>query len=207
MTLERLDEIYRDLAFGDPAEQRFERMKSDLELRLKAWKYNESEGKKKIRAALALTSWWTDQFLDREHPINSYFDTRKMRKQKGLDLDHIVATKYVDDSVSPELRNSIGNIALLCPDDHRPTGAASPKEKIPVYQNSHLLFSKMLVGDQLVRTDRMNRAWKQVTDLTGVEPEWSLNSFGSKQITDRTDFLLNYLTKILTLEAKLPHDI
>ena len=207
MTLERLEEIYRELAFGDPAEHRFERMKSDLELRLKAWKYNESEGKKKIRAALALMSWWTDQFLEREYPINSYFDTRKMRKQKGWDLDHIVATKYVDDSVSPEMRNSIGNIALLCPDDHRPTGAMSPKEKIPVYQNSHLLFSKLLVGDQLVRTDRMNKAWQQVTDLTGVTPEWSLNSFGSKQIHDRTDFLLNYLTKILTLEAKLPHDI
>jgi hypothetical protein len=206
MTLEHLDEIYTELAFGDPAEQRFERMKSDLELRLKAWKYNESEGKKKIRAALALMSWWTDQFLDREYPINGYFDTRRMRRQKGWDLDHIVATKYVDDSVSAELKNSIGNIALLCPDDHRPTGNASPKEKIPVYQNSHLLFSKLLVGEQLVKTERMSKAWKQVTDLTGVTPEWSLNSFGSRQIYDRTDFLLNYLTKILTLEAKLPHE-
>jgi hypothetical protein len=40
-----------------------------------------------------------------------------------------------------------------------------------------------------------------------VTPEWSLNSFGAKEINDRTDFVLNYLTKILTLEAKLPHDI
>jgi hypothetical protein len=42
---------------------------------------------------------------------------------------------------------------------------------------------------------------------SGVTPEWSLSSFGSTQISDRTDFLLNYLTKIVTMEAKLPHDI
>jgi len=204
-SLNELDAIYKTFAFGESMDGKYEMLTSELAAKVKAWRYSESSGKKKIRASLALCSWWLDQMCDKPFEIQDYFSTKKLRGQKGWDLDHIFAKKYENDSVPAELRDSIGNLALLSPADHRPSGNASPSDKTDIYAHSTLVLSKSVLGVSL--TPLMDAALAKIYAATEIEPTWKLETWGVDAIESRTEFLSAFLTKIVRMEIEPPAKI
>lgn len=204
VTIEKLNEIYNSKAFGENSAAKREFLNDSLDSQMRSWSYSEAAGKKKIRATLALLSWWVDSLNDTHYSISEYFSTKKPRGQrgaKGWDLDHICATKYEDPKISAEIRNTIGNLTLLGPEDNREASNVSPISKAVLYRNSHLVFTKTIVGEEL--TPRMERGLAKVYEACEYKPTWNLKTWSEDDINSRTEFLISFTKKILNLELSL----
>ena len=204
LTSDDLDRIYDQFAFG-PSDGAFEtksRLLSNLHLQVDSWRVNNSADKKKIRASLALMSWWMDQLCEKTFPdIDDFFKTRKL-KSKGWDIEHISAIGFDDPTVSLDLKHSIGNLALLSPLDQRAAKNAAPIDKLLIYSHSTVVLSKTVTGESL--TPRMNKIRDEIYRDCGIVPNWSLSKWNAEAIGARRDFYKAFLTKITTMELELP---
>lgn len=206
VTVEKLEEIYLKYAFGSEDEvvrdKKIASLNADLMKQMSGWKVSNSADKKKIRAALALMSWWTDQICNNSaREIESYFETRKKNK-KGWDIEHIGAKAYADPKIPEDIKDSIGNLALLCPDDQRGAKNASPYEKIEIYTHSQLVLSKSVTGHSL--TPIINRNLEKLYSDLKIENSWSLENWSKDSISAREKFYLNFVTEIVNMKLPVP---
>lgn len=203
-TVEKLDEIYFENAFGDESsrDKKIQILGENLEAQVRGWRASNSADKKKIRAALALMSWWMDAQLDSEKDIESYFSTRKKKGTNGWDIEHIAARKYDNPSIDTDLRESIGNLALLCPDDQRPAQNDAPEDKERIYELSKLFLSQTVTGLNL--TPRMNKVTDALYEKLDIQPNWKISKWSNDSINARTDFYVAFVKSLLTLKLDIP---
>lgn len=208
VSVEELDEIYFKFAFGSEdalaREKKIANLNADLVKQMSGWKVTNSADKKKIRAALALMSWWTDQICNNTgRSIENYFETKRKNK-KGWDIEHIGAKAYSDPKIPEEIKDGVGNLALLCPDDQRGAKNASPYEKIEIYTHSQLVLSKSVTGDSL--TPIINKNLEKLYSELKIENSWSLKNWSKESIESREKFYIKYISDIVNLKLQVPRD-
>jgi hypothetical protein len=192
VTIEQLNEIFESEANFKPA------MVSQMKANVLQWNYRKGSDKKKIRAALALMSWWLDA-KDPNGTIQDYFRTKKLKGQKlGWDIDHIDATKNNDSTLDEDTKNLIGNLVLLCPSDNRASGSVPPNH--PDKTNSYA-HSKIILTKSLGSTDGLSPAIKKRLSETyaavGSNADWSLDKWNSAAVENRSQFYADLLEFIL----------
>ena len=167
-----------------------------------SWRVGNSADKKKIRASLAVMSWWLDQLCEKTFPdIDDFFKTRKT-KNKGWDIEHIAAVAYENEQINLDQKHSIGNLALLSPLDQRGAKNAPPSDKLAIYTQSVLVLSKTVTGESL--TPRMNKVRDEIYSACQIEPAWSLANWDSEAINARQEFYKSFMTAIVNMELPLP---
>ena len=204
VTPEELDAIYNEFAFGslETAAVTKEKLINNLHLQMDSWRVGNSADKKKIRASLAVMSWWLDQLCEKTFPdIDDFFKTRKT-KNKGWDIEHIAAVAYENEHINLDQKHSIGNLALLSPLDQRGAKNAPPSDKLAIYTQSVLVLSKTVTGESL--TPRMNKVRDEIYSACQIEPAWSLATWDSKAINARQEFYKSFMTAIVNMELPLP---
>ena len=204
ISYEEVDDIYQKYAFGDDgnAKETEEQLINNLHLQIDSWRVNNSADKKKIRASLALMSWWFDQLVDQTfESIDDFFKTRK-GKSKGWDIEHIAAVAYQDPKIPLEIKHSFGNLALLSPLDQRGALNAAPIDKLDIYSHSALVLSKTVTGNPI--TKNIDKVQNGIYAACGITPKWSLNRWDIDAIESRKEFYKAFLTAIVTLKIELP---
>ena len=206
VTTQELDSIYNEFAFGSPetASATREKLINNLHLQMDSWRVTNSADKKKIRASLAVMSWWLDQLCEKTFPdIDDFFKTRKIKKT-GWDIEHIAAVAFETTGISLDLKHSIGNLALLSPQDQRGAKNDPPEKKLAIYTHSVLILSKTVTGESF--TPRINKVRDEIYSKCGIEPTWSLVNWDSNAIAARQDFYKSFMTAIVNMELPLPSE-
>ena len=99
-------------------------------------------------------------------------------------------------------KHSLGNLALLSPQDQRGAKNAAPIEKKAIYNQSLLVLSKTVTGESI--TSRMDKARDSIYVNCGVKPNWSLENWNSEAITSRQEFYKAFITAIVSMELEIP---
>ncbi len=204
VSIEEVDAIYEKFAFGDDANstETFNQLISNLHLQIDSWRVSNSADKKKIRASLALMSWWFDQLSSKTfNNIDDFFKTRK-KKSKGWDIEHIAAVAYQDSDIPLEIKHSFGNLALLSPSDQRGALNAAPIDKFDIYSQSELVLSKTVTGTTL--TKNIDKMKNEIYALCEITPDWSLENWSINSIESRKEFYKAFITAIVTMKIQLP---
>lgn len=191
-TIEDLDNIFKAQADFKPA------MVEQMYTNIHNWDYRRASDKKKIRAALALMSWWIDQ-ADPNAPIQDYFRTKKQKGEKhGWDIDHIDARANEASTLSELEKNSFGNLVLLSPSDNRAAKNAAPGDDVKVNSYNH---SKIVLTKTLGPSDGFSPAIKKhlenISRDANLEMSWNLASWNSQSVRARTEFYARILHFIL----------
>jgi hypothetical protein len=207
VTIEDLNRIYKSHAFarGDTsnltkeqiAEYKKERIQA-LGAQVDSWQYN-SSSKRKIRAALSLVSWWTDDELEAEHAFNigDYLRLKTASTRKTWHIDHILANGYKDSKISSELRNSIGNLVLLEEKKNIQAQDVAPVGKSEIYTTKSSLTFTHLTNDATHKTVHAE-GLKRILKTVGVEElKWSLKKWDSDSIINRKEFIKKILMEIV----------
>lgn len=208
VTIEELNVIYGKFAFakGDASKLTEKEIKdyqkerfTALDSQIDTWLYN-SSSKRKIKAALALVSWWMDKKLDGEHAfqIGDYLRLRTASTRKKWDIDHILANECKIISMSDEQRNGIGNLVLLEDKKNKSASNIAPDKKGDVYATKSSLTFTILTHNQKqsVYEKQLNPILKSI----GWDSiKWDLSKWSSESVISRTDFIKKILGKILLL--------
>lgn len=197
LTVEELNDIFKEKAFF-PKE-----MIDQMRVNISNWQYSNGADKKKIRAALSYMSFSLDSLLERKFEVQDYFDTRKPRGKKGWDLDHIEPNGAKTNSLSPQLKQSIGNLVLLSPPDNRAAKNADAFDKIPYYDSSILYLTKTLTNHQI--TPKADKVINELLEKLGIEQNWDLNNWNDESVLSRTNFYTEFLTALVTLDLNIPN--
>lgn len=232
ISIEELNSIYDRYAFArggvDEARLKKPEFLKDIEsykaerfnellLQVDLWKYD-SSNKRKIRATLALVSWWLDKKLDSTNPFHiwNYLTLRTLESEltekdkkeiAGLqkakviknikwDIDHILANKYEGISLESELRNSIGNLVLLDQKANKTISNKSPKDRIDFYRDrTTLSFTKLTTSESVksFKNDIDNNLYSLKLPTIG----WDLGNWGKSLVIQRQDFIKESLKAIL----------
>lgn len=208
LTIEILNDIYSNFAFsrGDAAtiskdeirEYKIERLES-LSTQIDNWQYN-SSSKRKIKATLALVSWWLDGKLKAEHAftIVDYLKLKTESTNKRWEIDHILASECKSITMSDEKRNNIGNLVLLEDKKNKAASNKAPSEKSTIYQTkSSLVFTKLTENQSAKHYSK---------DLSPIlksmkwdELKWDLSNWNSQSVDERRKFIKNTLLLIIDL--------
>jgi hypothetical protein len=206
VSIKKLDEIFEAHAFGEigQAAQAKKNRIDALHAQIDSWRVNNSSDKKKIRASLAIMSWWLDQIGDHTFPdVEDFFRTRvKKGDKKGWDIEHIAALGDANIDVPLDQKQSIGNLSLLSPKDQRGAKNAPPKDKMAIYDHSVLHLSKSVTGKPI--TANIDKTLKDIYAKCQIAPEWSLAEWGVPSIESRAAFYKQFLTLIVTRELEDP---
>lgn len=206
VSIKKLDEIFEAHAFGEisQAAQAKKNRIDALHAQIDSWRVNNSSDKKKIRASLAIMSWWLDQIGDHTFPdVEDFFRTRvKKGDKKGWDIEHIAALGDANIEVPLDQKQSIGNLSLLSPKDQRAAKNAPPKEKMAIYDHSVLHLSKSVTGKPI--TANIDKTLKEIYAKCQIAPEWSLADWGVSSIESRAAFYKQFMTLITTREIEDP---
>ncbi len=190
VSIGRLDEIFLEFADFKPA------MVEQMFTNVMNWDYRKGSDKKKIRAALALMSWWVDQ-SDPNAGIADYFMTKKPKGQKhGWDIEHIDAQGNGASKLTDIEKNSIGNLVLLSPSDNRANGSAAPEEKVASYNHSKIILTKTLGHSAGFSPAIRNRVTK-VGELAKIAMSWDLKTWDAPSVRNRSEFYGRLLHFIL----------
>jgi hypothetical protein len=148
-------------------------------------------------------SWAMDSLIDRHFEVTEYFETRKPKgKAFGWDIDHVEPTASKTNTLSPEFKDSIGNLVLLSPKDNRAAKNADAFEKTPYYVNSLLYMTKMMVNEPI--TPKVDKVLVGLLEKLGVTPEWKLDNWDDDCVASRASFYTEFLTQLVTLKITIP---
>lgn len=169
------------------------------------WRYGNSADRKKIRASISYMSWAMDSLIERHFEITEYFETRKPKgKVFGWDIDHVEPTASKTNTLSAELKDSIGNLVLLSPKDNRAAKNVDAFEKSPYYINSLLYLTKMMANEPI--TPKVDKVISGILEKLDVKPEWKLDNWNDDCVISRSAFYTEFLTQLVTLKIQVPVD-
>jgi hypothetical protein len=203
-----LDLIYNECAFkksddsgdSDVLKYTSERLEG-LALQLNEWRYTSSSQKRKIRAALALMSWWMDNKLTAGmgYMVKNYYTATGA---SAWEMDHVAATAW-ETTISEQLdKDSIGNLVLLDPLDNRGAQATSPSSKQEVYTHSGLLLTKKLASNTLI--ERWQKGLSQIENTCELQHlTWDLDHWTEESVKNRQSYYQGLLTGILFRKIQL----
>jgi hypothetical protein len=198
VTITELNDIFKSSApFLDE-------MIAQMRTNVANWTYGNGSDKKKIRAAISYMSYALDSMLERKFEVSQYFETKKPRKKQGWDLDHIEPTASKTNSLSPELKNSIGNLVLLSPPDNRAAKNTDAFDKLSYYDNSVLYLTKSVTETKI--TPKADKVISELLTKLNVERNWDLENWDDNSVLSRVNFYTEFLTALITLEIPVPED-
>jgi len=58
------------------------------------------------------------------------------------------------------------------------------------------------VGEEL--TPRMEKGLNQIYELCNFKPQWEIKTWNEQDISQRTDFLISFMQKIVQLKIDIP---
>jgi hypothetical protein len=181
-----------------------EDMIAQMRTNIASWSYGNGSDKKKIRAAISYMSFALDSMLERKFEVSQYFDTKKPRKKPGWDLDHIEPTAAKTNTLSPELKNSIGNLVLLSPPDNRAAKNTDAFDKLSYYDNSVLYLTKTVTDTKI--TPKADKIINELLSTLKVERKWNLENWDDDSVLSRVSFYSEFLTALVTLQLEIPSD-
>jgi hypothetical protein len=197
VSIQDLDDIFKDEA--DFQEEMIAQMRTNIG----NWRYGKGADKKKIRAAISYMSWALDSLNERHFEVSEYFETRKPKNQKyGWDIDHVEPTASKTNTLSPELKDSIGNLVLLSPKDNRAAKNADAFDKENYYKNSLLYLTKTMPNHSITKD-----ADKVIVDLMKklkISADWNLENWDDNSVISRQKFYTEFLTQLVTMKFKIP---
>jgi len=197
VSIQELDTIFK----GKPSFP--DEMVDQMRRNIANWRYGNSADRKKIRTAISYMSWAMDSLIDRHFEVTEYFETRKPKgKAFGWDIDHVEPTASKTNTLSPEFKDSIGNLVLLSPKDNRAAKNADAFEKTPYYVNSLLYMTKMMVNEPI--TPKVDKVLVGLLEKLGVTPEWKLDNWDDDCVASRASFYTEFLTQLVTLKITIP---
>jgi hypothetical protein len=163
-----------------------------------SWTNLKSAEKKRIRASLALMSWWLDGECKEDNgAIVEYFRTRKRKGDKyGWDVDHIEAQKSDALGLTDETKNRFGNLVLLHPSDNRGAKNATASSKEAIYEHSKIILTKSLVAGNFPA--RLKSKIDYVRTKCGSIEDKPVTEWGETAIELRTEFYARFLVAIIT---------
>jgi hypothetical protein len=198
VTVTELNKIFKECApFPDE-------MIAQMRINIATWSYGNGSDKKKIRAAISFMSYALDSMLERKFNVTEYFETKKPRKKPGWDLDHIEPSAAKTNSLTPDLKNSIGNLVLLSPPDNRAAKNTDAFDKLGYYDNSVLYLTKTVTDTKI--TPKADKVISELLSSLGVERNWSLENWNDESVLSRVNFYTEFLTALITLELDIPAD-
>ena len=198
VTVAELNKIFTESApFPDE-------MIAQMRINVANWSYGNGSDKKKIRAAISYMSYALDSMLERKFNVTEYFETKKPRKKPGWDLDHIEPSAAKTNSLSSELKNSIGNLVLLSPPDNRAAKNTDAFDKLGYYDNSVLYLTKTVTDTKI--TPKADKVISELLSSLKVERNWDLENWNDESVLSRVNFYTEFLTALITLELDIPAD-
>jgi hypothetical protein len=199
VSVKDLDDIFS--AEADFSEEMIAQMRTNIA----NWRYGVGSDKKKIRAAISYMSWALDSMNERHFEVTEYFETRKPKNSKyGWDIDHVEPTASKTNTLSPELKDSIGNLVLLSPKDNRAAKNADAFDKSDYYTNSLLYLTKTMPNKTI--TTGVDKIIHEVYKKLKVQPEWNLENWTDECVDSRKNFYTEFLTQLVTMKFKIPTD-
>lgn len=206
LTTEKLDDIYNNFAFtrGESDKVSLEEIKKykkerfeSLMLQVDSWQYH-SSSKRKIKATLALVSWWMDGRLKAEHgfTIVDYLKLKTETTNKRWELDHILASEYKLIAMSEEKRNNIGNLVLLEDKKNKAASNKAPSDKSEIYSTKSSLTFTKITENKSADTYEKDLA-PILKSMKWTELKWDLSNWNSQGVDDRREFIKSVLTLIL----------
>lgn len=206
LTIEGLNAIFDEYAFkrsegkAATAAYKEERIRT-LALEMSLWQVNIASQKRKIRASLALMSWWLDRYTGAQNAFNigNYFSSRGPR---SWDIDHVAATAWKETPLDKLQSDGIGNLVLLEPTDNRLAKNISPQGKDTEYQQSGIVLTKTLSDSPLA--GGVAKKYSEVRELCELEQyHWELASWNPASVTSRQSFYEKLLQGILFRKIQL----
>lgn len=166
-----------------------------MKLAVKSLRYTNQSDRKRIRFILARLSREIQEEAREAHvPALSELIKRRRRAKKnskatiGYDLEHIRSKAVHGDK---DLTHSIGNLVLAHSADQRAKGAAEPKDKIGIYQDSYFLLTRSL-ADPLSKDLKVKRRSVVLKRLQNLAPP-SLTKWSDEAINKRTKMYFELL--------------
>jgi hypothetical protein len=162
------------------------------------WSSSKSSEKKRIRASLALMSWWLDiKAKEANGDISEYFRTRKKKGERaGWDVDHVEPQRCTELGLTDEEKNRFGNLVLLHPSDNRGARNATASTKKSEYQHSKITLTMSLVQGEY--PNRVKSSIELVRELGDPNEIAFVDDWSAKAIDLRTSLYVNFLEAIIT---------
>jgi hypothetical protein len=206
ISVKTLNEIYEAQAFkkGKDAtssqDYRLERETALVE-QLESWRYGSGSQKRKIRASLALMSWWIDKKVvaENEFTVSQYFNSRG---NTAWDIDHIGASAWEKDIEKELIKDAIGNLVLLEEKTNKKAQKSAPISKEKAYTHSSIVLTKRLAHSQL--TDHWDKPLRKVESICGIDNiQWALEGWDAASAKAHQEYYKGLLTGILFRKVEL----
>jgi hypothetical protein len=169
--------------------------KSALVEQIESWRYSSGSQKRKIRASLALLSWWVDKYVvaENEFSVSQYFNSRGAT---AWDLDHIGASAWESDIANELIKDSIGNLVLLEEKNNKKAQKKEPMSKEKVYTHSSIVLTKRLAHENI--TDNWDKKLKKLETICGVSDlTWSLENWNADSAEAHKKYYVGLLSGVL----------
>ena len=194
-TEEQVINVYNTVAL--PEKDRLERFK-ELKAKMEQWSYETAGDRKKMRAVLAILSADLNNEASKFVDIKDAMRSKKIKGVKTWTLEHVLSQSKNPDN--PRL-HSLGNLALLAPEDNTSASNKSPEEKQSHYNQSELILTKTLSSQPL-----SGNVEKVVQDLYRTlkvdSTNWHVNNWDDAAIDSRFSFYSSYLQHLILSAAK-----
>ena len=206
LTVSDLKSLYKELAFkstrtgGSSEKYEADRRASLLE-QIDEWKFGTGSQKRKIRASLALMSWWTDRACkaENEWTVSHYFNSKG---KTAWDVDHVGATAWQESSDEILDKDSIGNLVLLEGRSNKKAQAKSPEKKKEEYRDCSIILTKRLLLDPLA--PKHNEPLIKIEKQCGISDyEWKLEDWSVDSLNSHQNYYKGLLSGILFRKVEL----
>lgn len=164
--------------------------------------YGISSHKRRIGFILSLLSWYLDQFGPAEHSmrLGDYLNLKSVDPQTDKtvkwEIDHIAANALIDDRISDDAKQGLGNLVLLNYKKNRGAGNSAPVTK----KESYTVMSS-LVLTKVTDFPTLQTYQKDLKSLAALkialDNPWDLNNWTEVSIRNRMLFLKKLLQEFL----------
>jgi hypothetical protein len=206
VTVSDLKSIYKEFAFknsksvGSSEKYETDRQVALLE-QVDEWKFGTGSQKRKIRASLALMSWWLDRACkaENEWTVSQYFNSKG---KTAWDLDHVGATAWQESSDELLDKDSIGNLVLLEGKSNKKAQAKSPEKKRDEYRDCSIVLTKRILLESLAA--KINEPLIKIEKQCSIENyEWKLEEWNTDSLQSHQNYYKGLLSGILFRKVEL----
>jgi hypothetical protein len=206
VSISDLNQIYKEQAFkrnkieGSSEKYQQERFES-LHEQMDLWKYGTGSQKRKIRASLALMSWWVDKaaHAENEFTVSQYFNSKG---KTAWDVDHIGASAWESNLSDGIDKDSIGNLVLLEQKSNKKAQAKAPEKKTDEYRDSSIVLTKRMTSDKLA--PKFDQALSKIEKSCGIDSlKWELGSWDLVSLNAHQDYYKGLLAGILFRKVEI----
>lgn len=193
-TVEQVIKVYNTHALPDKIrDERF----AELRAKMEQWTYETASDRKKMRAVLAILSANMNNEASKFVDIKDAMRSKKVKNIKTWTLEHVASQSK--NSQNKKL-HTLGNLALLAPEDNISASNKGPEEKQLHYNQSELILTKTLSPMPL--SGNVEKIVQDVYKKLKVNPtDWYVENWNDEAIDNRFSFYYEYLKHLISSAA------